>query len=902
MGFAHTRLRRFGRWLMISIGLFASVALAQAAAARHDFQIGAGEGSKTLLQFGVQADLQVLFDFELAREIRTREVHGNYEPAEALSRMLQGTGLVFRFINDWTVSIVRTPPASTESSTSKSESTPAVGESYRVAAAQVLPAAGPATQASARSPESSPTLEEVIVTAQKREESIRSVPISISAVTAVDLAARHIQSFEDLSRAVPNLSFSSLGGQGLSNLQIRGVSSQAGTATVSVYIDDVSLTTRNLYSEGTAEPRVFDLSRVEVLRGPQGTLYGASALGGTIRFVTQQPKLDRFEGEVFAEGTSVGHGGTGWNLRSIVNIPLATDRAALRLGAESGVDGGYVYVAPLATGDRAFRQSNRSDWNVGKAALLLKPSDSLAITAAMFYQRYHSDDTDIVNLDGPTTFVATKGLLEPGTDTLAVPSLTVSWDAGIADLTAVTGFYHREFNRVNDLSVANAQGLASGSITDPAVAAQVFDLKSANYLDTTVNQISQEIRLASKPLAEDDRVPVTWLVGAFFSNQRTSVFDSQPIFGINAAFAEHGADPSNPEDLAGGFPNAFVNDLSFLATRKYRTRQYAGFGEATYHLASSVRLTAGFRYLTASETFDRVGNYYYSACHPSVDGDGCPATVHLKGDFDAFTPKFAFGWDVNPDVTMYANITKGFRLGSENRPVPLYGDPDQDPDAPGANSTRADLRRLGLTSVPATYEPDSLWNYEIGTKSLLFERRLALDLSVFYIRWKDIQQTITLATSGYDFEANAGSAKSYGFELAGKARLPYGFTLEASGGYTRAKLDSGVVINGQAVNDTFPGQDVAGVPRWSGTLAGQYDFDLAGAEVFVRSDANYIGKSHGTLVTTDPDYTRPAYTVFGASAGVTFDRYEISLFANNLTDNDKIIRESCQIFEQVRNF
>src|SRR5581483_2089453 len=142
-------------------------------------------------------------------------------------------------------------------------------------------------------------LQEVIVTAEKRDESIKTVPLSMTAIGAADLAERHIQNFQDLSAEVPNLSFSSLGGEGLSNLEIRGISSQAGTATVAVYLDDISLTARNLYTDGAAEPRVFDLERVEVLRGPQGTLYGASALGGTIRFITQQPSLTRFSSEAF---------------------------------------------------------------------------------------------------------------------------------------------------------------------------------------------------------------------------------------------------------------------------------------------------------------------------------------------------------------------------------------------------------------------------------------------------------------------------------------------------------------------------------------------------------------------------------------------------------------------------
>ncbi len=733
----------------------------------------------------------------------------------------------------------------------------------------------------------SASLEEVVVTANKREESIRLVPLSLTAISSDALDEKHIQSFQDLSTSVPNLSFSSLGGEGLSNLEIRGISSQAGTATVAVYLDDISLSARNLYSEGAAEPRIFDLDRVEVLRGPQGTLYGASSLGGTIRFLTRQPSLGKFSEEAFAEGSNV-KDAYNWTVRGIVNMPLVEDQFALRLGVETGTNAGYIKALPLDAGDTTTPNSNRSDWLVARPSALYKVNDALSIRASFFYQRYRSSDTDLVNLAAPD-YVVTKGLREPSTDTLSIPSLTVNWDAGIGDLTSVTGFFHRTFDRTNDVTAANAQGLALGSISDPNVANAVFRLKSANYLDTSINQISEELRLASKAYAPGE-FPLTWLVGSYYSNERTRLHDVQPIFGINNAFAQFGQDAQDPNVLSGAFPNDFANDLSYLAQRSYRTEQYAVFGEGTYHPVETVRLTAGLRYLLAREQFNSAAQGYYSSCDPSVNGPGCPITAHIDAKWHAVTPKFALGWDITPLTTLYSNITKGFRLGSENRPVPLYGDPNQDPNAPGANSSRADLKRLGLTSAPASYSPDSLWNFEVGTKSLFWDRTLAVDLSLFYIRWTSIQQTIALPTSGYDFEANAGDAKSYGVEMALNWKVNANLTLDASGGYTKATLDNGVVINGVRINNTSPGQDIAGVPRWSGQLGADVQHTFLGGEMFARADGNYVGKSHGTLVTTDPDYDRPGYVLVGGTLGYRRDAFDVSLFAKNLTDNEKIIQ------------
>lgn len=201
-------------------------------------------------------------------------------------------------------------------------------------------AATPADAASA--PSSAVMLDQVLVTSQKRKEDVRKVPLSVSVISGDALQENHINDITDLTRSVPNVSFSSQGGAGLSTIEIRGVSSQAGSATVSVYLDDVSLTTRNIYSQGTAEPRFFDVERVEVLRGPQGTLYGASSLGGTIKFISKQPDSKSFSGNASAEVSGTSHGGTNFMTQGVLNIPLVKDRVGLRLGVQTGRDSGYI--------------------------------------------------------------------------------------------------------------------------------------------------------------------------------------------------------------------------------------------------------------------------------------------------------------------------------------------------------------------------------------------------------------------------------------------------------------------------------------------------------------------------------------------------------------------------------
>lgn len=241
-------------------------------------------------------------------------------------------------------------------------------------------------------------LETVIVTSQKRLEDVRKVPLSVTALGGDSLKENQIVDFSDLTRNVPNVSFSSQGGAGLSTIEIRGVSSQAGSATVGVYLDDVSLTTRNLYSQGTAEPRFFDIERVEVLRGPQGTLYGAGSMGGTLRFISRAPDLRTQTVELRGEVSSTSHGGTNTLAQVVLNQPLVTDTAALRLGIQTGHDSGYIDQVDAKSLAVISKGINSSNWSVLKAALKWKLNPDWTLTPALFYQRNKTDDIDAAYL------------------------------------------------------------------------------------------------------------------------------------------------------------------------------------------------------------------------------------------------------------------------------------------------------------------------------------------------------------------------------------------------------------------------------------------------------------------------------------------------------------------------
>jgi len=718
-------------------------------------------------------------------------------------------------------------------------------------------------------------LETIVVTATKRTENAAKIPLSISVISGDALEDQHITSIADLTRSVPNLSFSGGaqgGGSGLANIELRGISSQAGSSTVGVYLDDVSMSTRNLYSSGTAEPKFFDIDHIEVLRGPQGTLYGASSMGGTIKYVSNQPSVKNTESNFSAELSSTQHGGIGSVVSGVYNTPLIPGEMGLRLGVQLGKISGFIDQVSQQNPTQVIAKGINSENDIVlKAAVKWLPNARLSVTPSVFYQRVKTAGLDVSHLTdvsgNPLPANQTDQLLrEPGTDTLLVPSLTIAYDAGSSDLTSVTSFVKRDFNRTQDGQVANSQffGCCLIGSTPIGLAAAVNNLPSAVYLDNGVRQFSQELRLASRPY-ENKGDPLVWLTGVYFSNLKTKVADNEPVFGINSTFARFGASTADVNVLANAIPNGFPNDNAYFSERRYLETQTALFGELTYHLTPALRLTAGARYLQAKETLDRDGNFYFA---------GGPVHSSFTGNYHALTPKFAVSWDANPTNTLFASATQGFRLGGANREIPL-------------SICGAELQNVyHLSASPGTFDSDSLWSYEVGNKSRFFDNRLSINASAFYVKWKNIQQNVQLACT-FDFEGNFGQATSKGLEIEAQARLSSNLTLGLSGGTTNATFSENV----PAIN-VSAGAQLQGVPKWNAALTGEYRFFTnGGLGGFLRGAARWVGSSRGSFDPNNADYSRPSYKTLDASVGATVDNWEYSLFAKNLLNDQTVLQK-----------
>ena len=766
----------------------------------------------------------------------------------------------------------------------------AAGVASGLACLMPLTALAQAAAAAASPAASAPSNEisRVVITAQKRKEDIRDVPLAVSVMSGEQLQQQQISTVEDLTRNIPNISFSTQGGPGLGTVEIRGVSSQAGSAVVSVYLDDVSLTTRNLYSQGTAEPRFFDLQDAEVLRGPQGTLYGASSLGGTIKFISKQPDLKFFSASTTDTVSWTQDGGLNYEAQGIVNVPLISGRMALRLGVEHGHESGYIDQVDRTTLQRIAKDINHDDYTVVKAALRADLGGGWSVTPAIFTQQTNTGDIDATyaaTQDGTPLgrYQTSKTVREPGHDLLVVPSATVSGDMSFGNFTGVLSGYKRRFNRIQDGTSINDPSYAVINPNDPAPppanVQQLIDaldgLSSQVQLTNRIDQTALELRMTSKDYDPKGSNPFTWIGGIYAQDAVTSVYDNEPIPGVLAAFAAAGIDPADPAAFA-GFPGEFANDDSYYSVRHYHDKQQSVFGELTYHVGPKLAVTAGLRELHATQKFTREAlPLFYDSQDPLTPGYGGQAPHDKK--WNATTPSFKLNWEVDPDSSVYANASKGFRLGGFNRPVP---------DTPIVD---ANLVKLGLPAgLPDAFEPDSLWSYEVGNKLDLADHRMTLNIAAFLLKWKNIQQDINLSDAGFDYEVNAGNATSYGVEMELKARVTPELTMSTSIGFTHATFDHDTTAFGTADDGALnvrKGDWVQGVPRASASLGADYHWALNDSvNAFVRGNGQWTGKSHGTVLRDDADYRRASYFTADAATGLNWDKWEVTLFVKNLTN------------------
>jgi iron complex outermembrane recepter protein len=809
---------------------------AQARGVTYNLDIPAQSLNDALQAFALASQHKLLYSSDLVNGKRSPALKGPFTTEQAVKALLVGTNLNYEVTSDGLVLIRAADepsrsgaaPAATsddpagEDSTAKEGKNSSSGE-FRLAQVDQGASANSisVTKDSVRVPQKqSDQLEEVVVTAQKRDERLIDTPQSVSVLSAKDIAKLGATQFSDFANTVPGLSFNT-GGAGATNVTLRGVTTGADVnVTVGTYVDEVPYGISGAFAQNTyssLDVGLFDIDRIEVLRGPQGTLYGASTVGGLIKYVTKAPDTTNFGGDVQTGVSSTQSGGVNYNVAAAVNLPIVTDKAAVRLSGYETHDGGYIDNVALGQID-----VNRSNIYGGRLDLLLTPTDRLNVRVVGFLQDITRDGDATANysLDGAQTYGSLgqyRKFAEPWDQQFRLVSATVNYDAGPVKLTSISSYQ----------TVRNNYSLDVSSLYVPVFATcpgPCLPLSAVGYqIHTGTDKVTEELRLAST-----GEHTLDWLVGGFYTHESTS--NNENLEGLTAA----------------GLPSP-ANLFTFSVPSTYE--ELAAFGDLTWHVTSKFDATGGVRYSHDSQEKVQIGSGLFGSSQPQTTSDEGVVTYLANARYH-FT---------NQEVG-YVRFATGYRPGGPNF-----------------------VSFNPITHVPngqPTFESDQLYSYEAGFKAETDDRRFGIDVAGYYIDWRNIQ--IMVSSGGFTGIANAaGGAKITGAELTLTARPITALTMTGAFAYQDARLKEAVPSLQAAAGERLPNVPRGTValnadyqvPFWNVNPTVGATFRYVG-DRYSSFDAS----------TGYPQYRLPEYTALDLRTGVTINSVGLQLYVHNVTD------------------
>ncbi len=745
--------------------------------------------------------------------------------------------------------------------------------------------AGALLPASAQAQRASETTEVITVTASKRESTIQALPFSINAQTQDDIQRTGASSIEELSRNVAGLTIQNLG-PGQSQIAIRGVSAgqivrdQPGVKEqVGVYLDE-SVISLSLF---TPDLDLFDLNRVETLRGPQGTLFGSGSIGGTVRYITNQPDFSGYEAAVEAEINSIQDGGIGGHLKGMVNMPLG-DTAALRVVAYHTEYGGYIDA--LREGGSVTEDVNSGSRTGIRAALAFEIGDNILITPRVVYQEVSAagfNRQEVFNLyANPYTTTRTPVQLQPRqqflrldeefSDEFLLGDLTAEIDFDGFNLTSVTSFTDRSILVSRDASALTGSVSVDLGYPDAAV------LFPSNLRDTTeISQFTQELRLSSTSDGDVD-----WMVGVFYAETDRVYAQRLPTPGYDAA-----TDAALGAGLSAAVANGFGVDSPFNSDLPYTLEQLAVFAEATWHATDRFNLTVGGRWYDFEETRDiKTGGLFAS---------GGPLVTDTTAS-DGINPRIMASYDLNDTVTLNAQVAQGFRLGGVNDPLNT------------GLCSAADLVTFGGFQ---SYEDETLWNYEAGLK--VQSGGTSFNAAVFHTSIEGLQVTLDAGSCSSRISFNVPEAHTTGVEFEYSTEVSNNFFLNFSGSIVEAEFDSTVRDGtGAILGGVESGNRLASVPKLQLAASMMYLFDTPWAgpnsEGFFTASVQHVGEritqpsdqvpGAGAFTSGLPfggasgadvtmvDLELDPYQLAFVSAGLDYGDMQITFFVDNVFDEN----------------
>jgi len=692
-------------------------------------------------------------------------------------------------------------------------------------------------------------IEKVEVTATRTGAvDVQQVPAAITVIKPEALTRYGQGSLSDIANLVPALSLQEQGA-GVNNITIRGLvvrgivpSEVQDASLVAVYIDEMPVTLKS----SNPDLKVLDLERVEVLQGPQGTLFGAGAMAGTVRQITRKPEFNDFYGSVEAVGSRTSKfGGDNQNVRGTVNVPVKDDVLALRLTGYTGNDSGYIL------NQHNGKTDNDVSTNQARVAARLRATPDLLIDASVTASNIKGGIND--GYSGLAPYTTTSLIQQTSKDNLQLYNLTLNYDAGAAQLVSSSSYLHRDTRYINSGQYKATAFIFGGQL--PLIA-------SSYVIDNAITNFAQEFRLQSKAGG-----PLKWAAGAFYTQGKRDLRQDQPTPGFDARFA-----------LAKNFPgynsqlndNAFTPDDYFSGTQNIDSKEAAVFAEATYTVWDKLDLTAGVRLFRGTQDFDLkfsglFGNLINST--PSAPQSSKPEISTSSETSKGANPRFAAAYHIDEDHTVYASVGKGFRYGGNNQPVPF--------DFCGQNA-------------PSTFSPDSLWNFEAGSKNTLFDRRVTFNASAYVIKWKDVQVFNRLPCTYY-FTENAGKIRSEGLELESFFKLSRQASFGVSASFNHSTATD-PVITGVAAQSIPEGARVPYAPKFAATAVANYSIPLGAAqEIALSANYAYRGESYTNFAASQGSYSRiPSSNTLNATIVYRTGAYEFGLFGTNLTNGAKI--------------
>jgi len=799
------------------------------ASIRKDTNIPSEPLGSALETLAKDYDFQVLYRTEIVKDRKTQGAVGSFTSDEALTKVLSGTGLSYKYLDASTVTIVQVTAVTgaavdqTETNHTQDDSKEVGKKSsleFRLAQATPGHAAAPAAVSTEASSQPTPGIQEIIVTAQKRSENLLDVPVPVTAISAQTLVDQNQLRLMDYYTRVPGLTVATGEYRDDPMLAIRGVTTGGGQAnpTVGVVIDDVPFGSSTGIGGGNEVPDLdpSDLAQVEVLRGPQGTLYGASSIGGLLKYVTVDPSTDSLSGNLQAATSGVYNGAElGYSFRGAVNVPLS-DTSAIRASAFTRLDPGYV--DNVTTGQNGV---NEAEVDGGRFSALWRPSETLSIKLSALIQDIHVYGSSDVEPDlGDLKQSAVRGTGTYDKNTQAYSAI-VSARFGTVDFTSLTGY---NTNRISDAYDYSA-------ILGPLTESRFGVTGSPTFDHVKTNKFSQEFRL-STPVGQT----LEWLVGAFYTHESTK------WLGVSLAAVPSTGAIVGTELSSDYFPTTY--------------EEYAAFTNLTVHFTDRFNVQLGGRESENRQSYMETITGPFDPLFFGLPSPVVQPEIHTKDDSFTYlvTPQFKF----SADLMAYARLASGYRPGGPNPISTIFG-------------------------VPNSFKPDTTRNYEIGTKGDLLGNELSFDASVYYIDWKDIQIQLAAPVTGATYFTNASSAKSQGIELTVDSRPITGLTVSAWVAWNDAVLTSSLPPNSSAYG--LSGDRLPFSSHFSGNFGVEEDFPVwRNMSGLVGGSASYIGDREGFFSSSPQRQDLPGYAQINLRTGVKDDSWTVNLFANNVAD------------------